>query len=160
MAKDTLIRDELTALLSVRQAHLGFEDAVADFPLEHVNTRPPNCPYTFWHLLEHMRICQRDILEYIESENYQSLRFPDDLWPDPSALTDANGWQHTIDSLLADRQRLAEIANDPTVDLMAPLANSGSSQHTIVREIHVIAAHNSYHVGGLVMMRQVMGFWK
>ena len=156
---DHELRTQLANLLTVRQAHMDFADSVADFPMAHINTRPPNCAYTFWHLLEHMRICQRDILDYIQADEYRWPTFPDDLWPDAAATTDAAGWQRTIDAFLADRQRLVEIVRDPAVDLFAPLPNSGAHGHTILREIHIIAAHNAYHTGELGVLRQVMDLW-
>ena len=159
MNDDQELRKQLVNLLTVRQAHMDFEDAVASFPRAHINTRPPNCEYTFWHLLEHLRICQRDILEYIEADDYHWLNFPDDLWPDRAATTELAGWQQTIDSFIADRQRLVEIVNDPETNLFAPLPNSGDYQHNILREIHIIASHNAYHTGELGVLRQVMGLW-
>lgn len=159
MDHDQELRTQLTALLTVRQAHMDLEDAVADFPPEHINTRPPNCTYTFWHLLEHLRICQRDILDYIRADDYEWLTFPDDLWPDPSTETDLAGWRRTVEQFLADRRALVAIIDDPNVDLFAPLPNSGEAKHTIVREIHIIASHNAYHTGELGILRQVMGLW-
>jgi hypothetical protein len=138
---------------------MDFEDAVADFPADQINTILPNGDYTFWHLLEHIRICQKDILEYTHSDEYQWPNFPDDLWPDKSAETDLAGWQRTIEQFYADRQKLAEIVNDPAVDLFAPLPNSGEHQHNILREINIIANHNAYHTGELAIMRQVLGLW-
>jgi hypothetical protein len=159
MTNDQELRNQLVRLLTVRQAHMDFEDAVADFPLEQINTRPANCDYAFWHLLEHIRICQRDIVEYIQSNEYEWPDFPNDLWPDKSTETDPAGWQHTIDQFYADRQELVRIINDPAVDLFAPLPNSGEYRHNIVREINIIAAHNAYHTGELAILRQVMGLW-
>ena len=159
MNEDKELRKQLAGLLTVRQAHMDFEDAVADFPEEHINTRPPNCDYTFWHLVEHMRICQKDILEYIASDRYQWPNFPDDLWPDKSAETENAGWQQTIEDFYADRQQLVDIINDPGVDLFAPLPNSGERRHSIVREINIIASHNAYHTGELGILRHVMGLW-
>lgn len=157
MLPDEELRKQLARLLTVRQAHMVFEDVVADFPPEHINTRPPNCAYTFWHLIEHMRICQSDILDYIQSDDYKWPDFPDDLWPDEAAQTDVAGWQESIARFLADRQALVDIIEDPDVDLFAPLPNSGERRHTIVREINVIASHNAYHTGELGILRQVMG---
>lgn len=156
---DKELRNQLVRLLSVRQAHMDFEDAVADFPLEHINTRPANCDYTFWHLLEHMRICQRDIVDYIVADDYLWPDFPNDLWPDITTVTDPAGWQRTIEQFYADRQELVQIINNPTIDLFAPLPNSGEHEHNIVREINIIAAHNAYHTGELGILRQVMGLW-
>ena len=157
--QDAELRQQLVNLLTVRQAHMDFEDAVADFPLEHINTRPPNCSYSFWHLLEHIRICQKDILDYIVSDSYVWPAFPDDLWPNEELETDAAGWQATIDAFYADRQALVDVINDPGWDLFAPLPNSGEHQHTILREINIIGAHNAYHTGEFGILREVMGLW-
>ena len=106
-----------------------------------------------------MRICQKDILEYIESDDYQWPNFPDDLWPDVTTEIDLAGWQRSVDNFFADRRKLVEIINDPDVDLFAPLPNSGEHQHNILREIHIISSHNAYHTGELGIFRQVMGLW-
>jgi uncharacterized damage-inducible protein DinB len=159
MENEVALRKQLVNLLTVQQAHMDFEDAVADFPEEHINTKPVNCNYTFWHLLAHMRICQKDILDYIESADYKWPTFPDDLWPDKSAQTDLAGWQQTIVSFRQDRQKLVEIINEPETDLFAPLQNSGEYRHTILREINIVASHNAYHTGELGILRQSMGLW-
>ena len=157
---DKEVRNQLVRMLTIRQAHMDFEDAVANFPVEHINSRPQNCDYSFWHLLEHIRICQLDILDYIVDPNYKWPNFPDDFWPDKSAETDQVGWQATIDAFYADRQALVDVINDPAKDLFAPLPNSGEHQHNILREINIIAAHNAYHTGELGILRQTMGLWQ
>jgi hypothetical protein len=159
MDDSTELRNQLVRMLTIRQAHMDIEDAVADFPEEHINTRPTNCDYSFWHLLEHLRLAQEDIIAYILADAYQWPNFPDDYWPDKSTVTDLAGWQQTINQFTADRQKLAEIINDPDVDLFSALPNSGKYQHNILREINIIANHNAYHIGELGILRQVMGLW-
>lgn len=153
------LRNQLARMLTIRQAHMDFEDAVADFPEEHINTRPANCDYSFWHLLEHMRLTQEDIIEYILSDDYDWPTFPDDYWPDKAVETDLDGWRQTIEDFYASRQTLLDIINDPNIDLFAPLPNSGKYQHNLVREINIIANHNAYHTGELGILRQIMGLW-
>ena len=159
MSEDRELREQLVAMMTVRQAHMTFEDAVADFPAAHINERPPYCDYSFWHLVEHLRICQRDIFAYIVADTYQWPNFPDDLWPHPTAETDLAGWQRSIEQFLADRQALVDLIEDRNVDLFTPLPNSGEHRHTILREINIIASHNAYHTGELGILRQVMGLW-
>lgn len=156
---DAELRSQLVRMLTVRQAHMDFEDAVAGFPEDAINMMPPNCDYTFWHLVEHLRICQKDILDYIVSDDYRWPVFPDDLWPEKTAVTNSTGWQQTIAQFLADRQKLCEIVANPATDLFAPLPNSGKQQHNILREINIIACHNAYHTGELGVLRQLMGLW-
>jgi hypothetical protein len=156
---DQTLRTELFHLLTVRQAHMDFEDAVAGLPASAINKRPPHTDYTLWHLVEHLRLAQRDILDYITADTYRWPTFPDDFWPPPEAMTDEADWEATIEQFLADRQALADLVADPATDLFAPLPHSGDARHTIVREIQVIAAHNAYHTGELGILRQVMGLW-
>lgn len=156
---DKELRQQLSNTLIVRQAHMDFVDAVADFPMTHINTKPSNLDYSFWHLVEHIRICQKDIVDYIVSESYAWGNFPDDYWPDKSADATPTDWQHSIEQFLADRQQLVDIINDPNVDLFHPLPNSGEHQHNILREVQIISAHNAYHTGELGVLRQTLGLW-
>jgi hypothetical protein len=137
---------------------MGFEDAVADFPADAMNRRAPNVPYTPWHILEHLRITQWDILEYIrDSAHYLAPNWPEDYWPDQAAETTTAGWQETVDGFLADRKAIEAILRDPATDLSAPLPQTPG--HTIGREVRLLANHNSYHVGEFAILRQVMGSW-
>src|SRR6187551_338931 len=97
------IRTQIVKSILGEQAHLSFEDAVADFPPDQINTRPTNLPYSFWHLIEHLRITQLDLLEYITHADYKEGTWPDDYWPDLDAKTDVTGWNASIDAFLTDR---------------------------------------------------------
>lgn len=155
---ESLIREQLVKLLTVQQAHMGLEEAVRNFPANDYNTRPPNVEYTFWHLLEHLRIAQWDILDYCVNANYQSMEWPRDYWPAKDAVTDQAGWQHTIDQFFADRAALVTLVQNPKTDLYAPIPH-GYDGHTILREIMVVADHNAYHIGEFAILRQVVKNW-
>ncbi|MCB8945952.1 MAG: DinB family protein [Ardenticatenaceae bacterium] len=158
MNSDQALRTQLVNMLLKRQAHMLFEDAVATFPLAHINTRPPQVGYSFWHLLEHIRICQYDILDYIGNPAYVAPNFPDDLWPASEADTDEKGWNRTIHEFYADRQALVDIVQSSDTNLYAPIPH-GWDGHNILREILIVADHNAYHIGELAILRQVMGLW-
>lgn len=155
---DSLIRSQLVNLLTVRQAHMSLEDAVKGFPATHFNTKPTNVEYSFWHLLEHIRIAQWDILDYSRNPQYKHIEWPRDYWPAKDTLTDQAGWNRTLDQLTADRDTLVALIQDPKSDLYAAIPH-GSDGHTILREILVVAQHNSYHLGEFAILRQVMGLW-
>ncbi len=157
MSSDQVLRDQLLALLRGGQAAMTFDQAVADFPLEHINAQPPNVTYSFWFLLEHLRIAQWDILDYIRNPQYQYRQWPDDYWPHAGSQTDATGWNKTINDFRADSHALEAIVRDPALDLTAPLPHA--PQHNILREILVVADHNAYHLGEFAILRQVMGLW-
>ncbi len=155
---DDHIRQQLVNALTLRQAHRSFETAVADFPAAHYNRLVPEAGYRFWHLLEHLRITQADILDYIENPNYQYLKWPEAYWPAPEADADEAAWRATIAAFEADRAALVAIIKDPARDLCAQIPH-GQPGHTILREILVIAAHNSYHIGELASLRGTLGLW-
>jgi hypothetical protein len=136
---------------------MQFADAIAAFPTEHMNTVFPNGEYTPWHLLEHLRLAQEDILDFIRNPNYQEREWPKDYWPARDQAASVEEWQRTIAAFQADLRALAAIARDPATDLYVPIPH-GSGQ-TILRELLVVADHNSYHLGEFAIMRQVMGTW-
>jgi len=155
---DEHVREQLVNALAHRQAHMLFDDAIKEFPEDHYNTHPPNTPYSFWHILEHLRITQWDILDYIQNPDYQYRKFPEEYWADPSSTTDADGWQKTIDSFRRDLNALIAIVNDPKTDLYAQIPHAQNG-HTILREINIIATHNAYHIGEFGILRGVMDLW-
>ena len=157
MLSDPMIRRELSDLLSGGEAHMSFEQSIANFPLDQINIPYPNCTYTPWHLLEHVRFCQRDILDYIRDSTYVAPKFPDDYWLPAAAKTNIAGWHKTIADFQADLEAFRRLVRDPAVDLTAPMPNA--PQHNIFRCILVLADHNSYHLGELAVLRQVLGWW-
>ncbi len=96
MIDEKVLRKELLALLDSHNAHMSFADAVADFPMEHINSKPANCPYSFWHLVEHIRIAQWDIVEFILDPEHESPRWPEGYRPRPEEKTDEAGWAKSV----------------------------------------------------------------
>ncbi|HEU5343273.1 MAG TPA: DinB family protein [Ktedonobacterales bacterium] len=157
METDRLLRDQLADLLAHGNAHMSFTEAVADYPMDRINALFPHGGYSAWHLLEHLRLTQWDILDFIRNPDYQERAWPQDYWPAPDQQATPDDWRRTIQSFLADQQALLAIIQDPETDLWAPIPQ-GTGQ-TIAREIMVVADHNAYHIGEFAIMRQVMETW-
>jgi hypothetical protein len=156
MSGDAL-RRQLAHLIDGVGAHMPFEEAVADFPDDAINRRPPNVDYTPWHLLEHLRLTQLDILQYVTDPGYEERTWPDDYWPDPAATATREDFDATVRDFLADRAALRALVVDPSRDLLAVIP--GTPGHTLLREIRIDADHNAYHIGEFAILRQVMGTW-
>jgi uncharacterized damage-inducible protein DinB len=152
------IRNAAIGSIDGGQAYMPFDAAVADFPAEHYNTRPQNLPYSFWHLLEHIRICNRDILDYIQSPDYRELDWPAEVWPPRDAEADDAAWNATIDTIRADMATLRDLAANADLTSLA-LHADGNEKHTLLREILVVTDHNAYHLGEFAILRQVLGLW-
>jgi hypothetical protein len=147
----------LHEIFTEEAAHMGLDEAVADFPLAHVNDRAPNVPWSFWHILEHIRIAQTDLLEYVRNPKHVSPSWPDGYWPAAGANTDAAGWTQTIAAIRRDLDALKAMLADPTVDVFAPVPFADDK--SVVRCVFVAIDHNAYHLGELAILRQVARLW-
>lgn len=154
---DAALRRELVRLLETRDAHMTFEEAVADFPDEAINRYPPNVGYTPYHLLEHLRLVQLDLLDYLVNPDYEEKPWPEGAWPAPGTTATRAEFDRSIAAFLADRAALRKLIEDPRRDLFAVIV--GSPGHTLVREIRLAGDHCAYHVGEFAVLRQVMGTW-
>jgi hypothetical protein len=157
MDRDRLLRDQLVGLLRGGNAHMPFAEAVADFPEDRINTKPANVDYSFWHLLEHLRLTQGDILEYLTRADYRERAWPRDYWPDRQAQASWSDWEATIASFQQDLEAIVAIVADEENDLVATVPSH--HEHTVLREVLIVADHNAYHIGELGILRQVENAW-
>jgi hypothetical protein len=157
MDRDRVLREQLLALLRGGNAHDGLSQVVAEFPMEHINRKPLNVDYSFWQLLEHMRITQWDIVEFVRNPQHISPNWPQGYWPSQDETVDEARWQQTIQAFRADLDAVQTLASDPAVDLLAEIPHAPG--YTILREALLVADHNAYHIGEFGILRQVTGTW-
>jgi len=160
MSEQTIaLREHLLALLRGKQAHATFDQSIKDLPSEHRGIAPEGLPYTAWQLLEHMRIAQRDILDFSRNEDggYMEREWPAGYWPESAAPADDAAWKESVRQFRSDLNEFESLLNDPKRDLFAPFP-WGDGQ-TLLREAMLIASHNSYHLGQLVLLRRILGDW-
>src|SRR5262245_48557624 len=158
MNTDQALREHLLYLLRGGGAHLSFDDAVADLPEPLRDVRPQGLPHSPWRLLEHMRIAQWDILEFSRNPRHASPKFPDGYWPKGDAPPDSAAWDRSIATFKADLKAMEDLIADPKTDLFAPIPH-GKGQ-TILREALLVADHNAYHLGQMVIVQRLLGAWK
>lgn len=158
MTGENILREHLIQLLNGRNAHLNFDDAVASFPISFINARPPNVSYTPWHLVEHLRITQWDILEFMINPDHVSPDWPVGYWPDPQVEANETAWLKSLNAFRADLSAVEDIVRDDRIDLTAEIPHAAG--YTYVREVLLVADHNAYHIGEFSILRQVMGTWR
>jgi hypothetical protein len=152
------LRDHLIELLHAGHAHIGFREAVDDWPENLRGVKPPGQPFTPWRVLEHMRIAQWDIVEFSKNAKHVSPDWPDGYWPKQDAPPNGKAWDDSIRQIERDRKEMERLVSDPANDLSAKIPH-GTGQ-TLLREALVLADHNSYHLGQLVLLRRLVGGWK
>ncbi len=154
---DDAIRHHLLDLLKGGNAHATFDAAVDSFPVELAGIRPVGLPHSAWELLEHLRISQNDILEFSRSPEHVSPAWPEGYWPKDSAPPSPKAWAKSVQRFRDDLAAFEKLLVDPKTDLTRPLP-SGEGQ-TLLREALLIADHNSYHLGQLVLVRRALNAW-
>ncbi|MFZ0305946.1 MAG: DinB family protein [Terracidiphilus sp.] len=156
--RDRALREHLLKLLTAEQAHLGFDAAIKNLPAELRGKRPAGVDHSPWELVEHLRIAQEDILDFSINPNYKALDWPSGYWPAAPEPTDEKAWDKSVRVFRKDLKSFCALITDPETDLYARIPH-GDGQ-TILREAMLIADHNAYHVGQLVMVRQLLGAWR
>lgn len=154
---DQALRDHAIYLLNGGGAHLHFDKAIADLPADLRGAKIQGVFHTPWRLLEHLRIAQWDILEFSRNPDHVSPDFPTGYWPAGDAPPDSGAWDETVASFKSDLQEMVNLVANPATDLFAVIPH-GSGQ-TILREALLVADHNAYHLGQLVVIRQALGAW-
>jgi uncharacterized damage-inducible protein DinB len=152
------LASHLRELLRGGSAHVKFRPALAGWPHALRGVRPKGASHTAWQLLEHMRIAQWDILEFSRNASHVSPEFPSGYWPATEAPPDAAAWDRSVAAFAAELKQMEDLVSDPATDLFGRIPH-GEGQ-TILREALVLADHNAYHLGQLVMLRRQLGAWK
>jgi hypothetical protein len=155
---DKALREHVLYLLRDGGAHVHFDQTVKDFPENLRGKKPDGQPHTAWRLLEHMRIAQWDILEFSRNAKHVSPDFPSGYWPSGDAPPDPAAWDKSIKTFRADLRAMEKLVEDEKTDLFARIP-WGDTQ-TVLREALLVADHNAYHLGELVMIRRLLGAWK
>ena len=154
------IRKQLIALLNGGQAHADFETAIKDFPADRRGKVPEGLPYSAWQLLEHMRIAQRDILDFSAppAGGYQSIQWPDDYWPRSVEPPTTHAWGESVAAIRRDREKFEALLTHPESNLFKPF--SWGDGQNLFREALLIADHAAYHLGELIVLRRLLGAWR
>ena len=159
MAKngDAELRKHLVEVLTGGHAHATFEQAVKNLPVELRGKVPKGGEHSPWQLLEHLRLAQWDILDFSRNPKYQAMKWPDDYWPKEKAPADEKAWDKSVRAFKRDLKEMCALVENPKTDLFAKIPH-GEGQ-TVLREALLMADHNAYHVGQLVLVRKMLGAW-
>jgi len=153
--RDKSLRDHVLYLLKGGGAHISFNDAMGDWTVQLAAIKVANFPHTAWMLLEHMRLAQWDILDFSRNSKHVSPPWPEGYWPNSEAPPDEKAWTASMAAFKNDLRTMERLVADWRVDLYAPIP-WGDGQ-TILREALLLADHNAYHLGQLVMLRKSIG---
>lgn len=158
MKKQKLLPEHLVELLNGGLAHVDLESAIKDWPAKLQGVKPEGAAHSAWEVLEHMRLAQWDILEFTRNPKHVSPEFPGGYWPKTQAPPQAKAWDKSKEAFRSDLKTMIKLVQSKSADFFTPLAH-GSGQ-TLLREALLLADHNAYHLGELLVLRRLLGAWK
>jgi hypothetical protein len=158
MTRPDDFREQLLRALSGASAHPEVASALEGVPAADRGRRAPGVPHTLWQLLEHLRIAQRDILDFGRIPDHDSPEFPKGYWPASEAPPSEAAWEGSLQAFLSDLEAVRTIVADPNVDLSAPIPHLDGA--TWFREVMLVVSHNAYHLGQFVQLRRALGCWQ
>ncbi|MGD0892705.1 MAG: DinB family protein [Terracidiphilus sp.] len=151
------LREHLVKLLKGGDAHATFEQATQSFPTDLQGKRPKGAEHSPWEVLEHLRIAQWDILDFSRNPKYKEREWPKEYWPETQEPPSKSAWAKSVKAFQSDLQKICDLVSDPKTDLYAKIPH-GNGQ-TILREALVVADHNAYHLGEMVLLKRQLGAW-
>jgi hypothetical protein len=155
---DLSLREHVLYLLKGDGAHLDFDAVVKGIPAAVRGKRPKGAAHTPWQVLEHLRITQADVLGSLRDPSHKSPDFPSGYWPRTEVPPNEKAWSRSAEEFRAGHKTLIELVTSQSSDLLAPLP--GAEGQTILRKLLMLADHNSYHLGQMVVLRRQLGAWQ
>jgi uncharacterized damage-inducible protein DinB len=143
-------------LLDGQEAYTPFSHAVAGLPASYRGARGSDAPYTIWQLVRHMQWAQDDILAYARDSFMVSPPWPSGYWPVNQVPTEAE-WQEALATIAQDQQTLKQQLAQQEASIFRPFDNG--SGHNLFRQALLVAEHQAYHTGQIILIRKAAGIW-
>ncbi len=124
--------------------------------------RWPGLPHSIYEELWHLVFWQQLSLDWIEGRPTPYPEHASDGFPDPN-VPPTEPWPSLCERFLHGTRQASEIAGDPhqmEASVTCLSRHPELPRSMLVREqIEGIAAHNAYHLGRIVVLRQLFGAW-
>lgn len=154
---DRVLRSALVELVRGGSAHVDARRVLEGIPPPARTRAPEGGATTIWGELEHMRIAQEDIIRYTLDSGWVSPDWPAGYWPTETPA-DEEAWDRSVERFFRDLGDVVALVEDESVDLTAEIPHGEG--RTYLRQALLVADHNAYHLGQIVLIRKLLGVWE
>jgi uncharacterized damage-inducible protein DinB len=147
-----LLENMIRRALSGEGSHVGVKDAFAGLDWKLTGVQPDGAPHSIFQLLNHMTYWNQWVVRWLAGQNPPTPKRARSGWPGTGAPQTAKEWREAVrqfDQGLREMMRASRAS-----DL---LVKQGTN--TRLEMLQMIASHNSYHLGQVVLLRQRLGAW-
>ena len=113
-----------------------------------------NCHIQHGNCLSICVIAQWDILEFSRNAKHVSPEWPAGYWPGSPSPPEAKAWEKSLKRFARDLAAMKRLVTNPRTDLFTRIPH-GTGQ-TILREALLVADHNAYHLGQVILVRRLL----
>jgi uncharacterized damage-inducible protein DinB len=133
-------------------AHAGTKTVFAALDWKRAGQRPESAPHSVYQLLNHMLYWQEWVVKWLDGERPPIPKHASAGWPGDAAPASQKEWERAVRRFRNGLEGLTRRSRQ--ADLFSERASTSP-----LEMLHTIALHNSYHVGQVVLLRQVLGAW-
>ena len=153
MSVDSKAQERLARrALSGRGAHVEPKGVFSGLDWPAAGLRPRGVSHSLYQLLKHMSYWQDWVVRWLGGESPVVPRHASGSWPAEAGPSGRRDWDEAVRQF---RRRLVELERGCRgADL-----SSGRGRKSRLEMLHAIGAHNSYHAGQVVFLRQLLGKW-
>lgn len=146
------LRDALARALSGENAHVQAASALDGLDWRQAGARPGGAPHSVFQIVNHLVYWHDHALAWLDGRKPPTPEHDADSWPGMPAPASAEEWQEATARFTAGVERLVRHAREDDL-----LARRGPK--TVLYVLQISAAHDSYHLGQAVLLRQQLGAW-
>jgi uncharacterized damage-inducible protein DinB len=122
-------------------------------PFDKVVLRPHNVPHSLFEELYHLDYWQTFMLLEVQGKAVTYPEHNSESFPATNTVNE-QGWRDLVAKVLAELQTAVDISKSETITTMKT-ARGEPAEDILV----ALVAHNAYHFGRMVMLRQLLGIW-
>jgi uncharacterized damage-inducible protein DinB len=138
--------------LSGKGAHIEPRTVFAALDWKLAGMRPESAPHSVYQLMNHMLYWQEWVVKWLDGQKPPIPKHASVGWPSDAAPASREEWERAVRRFRSGPQALTRHSRQ--ADLFSDRGGKAA-----VEMLQIIALHNSYHAGQLVLLGQVLGAW-
>jgi uncharacterized damage-inducible protein DinB len=135
-------------------SHVSPLKAITGLDAEIARKRPSKKAHSIWDILHHIVLWQDKTLEAIRGGDVDWTEAHAMEWPSGESLVKDSEWE-----ILRERfdkgLTIAELLDTTDLSVILP----AWSDENAAKAFMVLVQHNSYHIGQIVVLREILGVW-
>lgn len=144
----------LQQVLTAKAAFAEPANVISGVPFGLTTVRPHGLPHSLYEELWHLDYWLQFSLALVRGEQPALPAHSSGSWPVDNDTLDEASWRGLLGRVRGGLEAASALAGDER-----ELERAFRPDRTVRGELTVVAAHNAYHFGRMVTLRQLLGSW-